>query len=345
MRFDSVLEVQAQAFRDIFHFDEIPDAAGMTPLPGLFVDRAPTLVEAQRKPTDDIALGVAAGQNEEDSRLAILVQDEAVQKSQLVDRIVALAKDEAEVLYIGRQEASWTQVRNNPIRLGCSASPTTVGYAGTVGCFARDGQTGRIGILSNNHVLADVNRVALDTPIMQPGALDHGNPGQDNVAVLSRFITIQFGGIPNAVDAAFATIVNHGRQEDRTTLYDSANVPMPAINVNPSAIATAAPNTVVFKTGRTTRHTRGVVRAVNVNNYQVNMGVGIARFDSQILVESTSPVPFSRAGDSGSLVVTAAGQPVGLLFAGSNSGGAGNLGITGCNPISSVLTQLGISLV
>ena len=29
----------------------------------------------------------------------------------------------------------------------------------------------------------------------------------------------------------------------------------------------------------------------------------------------------------------------------TNVGGAGNVGVTGCNPISSVLTQLGISLV
>jgi hypothetical protein len=103
----------------------------------------------------------------------------------------------------------------------------------------------------------------------------------------------------------------------------------------------------VFKTGRTTRHTRGRVRAVNVNNYQVNMGIGVARFDNQILVEmaNTPVAPFSRPGDSGSLIVDGSGQPVALLFAGSNIGGAGNVGVTGCNPISSVLTQLGITLI
>ncbi len=348
MKFELALEVQAQVFREVFNFVEVPAAAGMTPLPGLFVDSAPTFTsDAPRKQTDDIALGVAAGQNDEDSRLAVLLQDEAIQKSEIVSRILALAKDEAEVLYIGRQEASWTQVRNNPIRLGCSASPVTVGYAGTMGCFAKDGQTGHVGVLSNNHVLADVNRVALQTPIMQPGALDNGNPGQDAVAVLTRFVPIQFGGTPNAVDAAFATILQHGRQEDRATLYNSANVPAPAIMINPSSIGSAMPGMTVFKTGRTTRHTRGRVRAVNVNNYQVNMGVGIARFDNQILIEmdNTPVAPFSRPGDSGSLIVDGNGQPVGLLFAGSNIGGAGNVGITGCNPISSVLTQLGISLV
>ena len=355
MKFDSALEVQARVFREVFEFVEIPAAAGMTPLPGLFVDPAATVAfdaregtaEVPRKQTDDIALGVAEGRDEEDSRLAVLVQDEAVQSSRIVDRIMALAKGEADVIYIGRQEASWTQVRNNPIRLGCSASPVTVGYAGTMGCFAKDGQTGHVGVLSNNHVLANVNRVALQTPIMQPGALDNGNPGKDAVAALSRFVPIQFGGIPNAVDAAFARILPHGRQEDRATLYNSANVPMPAITMKPSSIAAAMPGMAVFKTGRTTRHTRGRVRAVNVNNYQVNMGIGIARFDNQILVEmaNTPVAPFSRPGDSGSLIVDGTGQPVALLFAGSDTGGAGNVGFTGCNPISSVLTQLGITLV
>lgn len=355
MKFDSALEVQARVFREIFDFVEVPAAAGMTQMPGIFVDpdpasRADTMeraVEVSRKPTDEIALGVTASEGQDEVRLAVLVQDEEVQRSHLVDRIVTLARDEAEVRYIGRQEAFWTRTRNNPLRLGCSASPTTVRYAGTMGCFAQDTQTGVVGVLSNNHVLADINRVALNTPIMQPGAGDHGTPGQDDVARLTRFIPIQFGGIPNAIDAAFAEILQHGRQEDRATLFDSANVPTPAIQVNPNALVTALPGMKVFKTGRTTRHTRGRVNSVNVNNYMVNMGIGIARFDGQILIDmDNEPVaPFSRPGDSGSLIVDRDGNPVGLLFAGSSAGGTGDVGITGCNPISSVLTQLGIRLI
>jgi hypothetical protein len=356
MRFESALEVQAQVFRDIFGYTEVPAASGMAPSPGLFVDAmAMELGEAQsagRLPDGDslkdIALGVTEGTGPDDSRLAVLIQDKKARRGKTLARIVDLARAEADVLFIGRQEAAWTQSRNNPLRLGCSTSPTTVGYAGTMGCFCLDGQTGHVGVLSNNHVLANVNSVPLKTRIMQPGALDHGKAGRDDVAELTRFVPIQFGGIPNAVDAAFATILGHGRREDRDTLYNSANVPAPVIRLQPTSVATAMPGMTVFKTGRTTRHTRGRVRAVNVNNYNVGMHpFGVARFDNQILIEmANQPVaPFSMAGDSGSLIVDASGQPVGLLFAGSTSGGAGNVGITGCNPISSVLTQLGISLI
>ena len=102
----------------------------------------------------------------------------------------------------------------------------------------------------------------------------------------------------------------------------------------------------VLKTGRTTRHTRGLVRAVNVNNFLVDVGVGVARFDNQIVIETAAPPqPFGRPGDSGSLIVDDEGRPVALLFAGSASGGAGNVGITGANPISSVTAQLGVTLV
>ena len=356
MKFESALEVQAQVFRDVFEYMEVPAAAGMTPLPGLFVDASAMALEegvvARRAPASsaliDIALGVTEGVGPDDSRLAVLLQDEEALRGDVVGRIVDLARDEADVLFIGRQKAAWTQLRNNPLRLGCSASPTTVGYAGTLGCFCVDVQTGSVGVLSNNHVLANVNNVPLKTRIMQPGAGDQGRAGRDDVAELTRFVPIQFGGIPNAVDAAFATVLKHGRREDRSTLYDSANTPAPAIRVVPSSIATAMPGMFVFKTGRTTRHTRGRVRAVNVNNYNVSLPpFGVARFDNQILIEmANNPVsPFSMPGDSGSLIVDASGQPLGLLFAGSASGGAGNVGITGCNPISSVVTQHGVSLI
>ena len=43
MKFESALEVQAQVFREVFNFVEVPAAAGMTPLPGLFVRFRPNI--------------------------------------------------------------------------------------------------------------------------------------------------------------------------------------------------------------------------------------------------------------------------------------------------------------
>jgi hypothetical protein len=353
MQIESALELQARIFSRVFQFIELPMTARLgQPSPGLFLD--PLLLETKsarprrppRRRANDIALGVAEGTGAGDVRLAVLVQSRNKMQSADVEEIVGMARGEAEVLYIGRQKPLWTTQRSDPIRLGVSISPVTVDYAGTLGCFCRDNLSGRTGILSNNHVLADVNSVPIGTAIMQPGARDEGRPDEDTIAELIRFVPIQFGGFPNRVDAAVAALTDHGRGEDRDTLYDSSEPPAPAMTLEAEAPVEALPGMTVFKTGRTTRHTRGKVRAVNVNNYLVDVGVGLARFDGQVLIETDmAPEPFGRPGDSGSLIVDEGGRPLGLLFAGSASGGAGNVGITGANPISSVIEQLGVTLV
>lgn len=353
MKVESALELQALIFSSIFEFVELPGLADIGhPSPGLFVD--PVLLEtksarpkkAKKRAVEDIALGVTDDTEGANAKLAILVQNRNKVHSAVVEEIVSAAKGEAAVLYIGRQKPLWTTTRNDPLRLGCSISPTTVPYAGTFGCFCKDNLTGVECVLSNNHVLADVNRVPVSTTVMQPGARDGGKPGDDDIAELLRFVPIQFGGFPNRVDAAVASLTAHGRAEERGTLFDSSETPSAVLTLQPGSPAEAVPGMTVLKTGRTTRHTRGRVLAVNVNNYLVDVGVGIARFDGQVAIETDAPPqPFGRPGDSGSLIVDDQGRPVGLLFAGSASGGAGNVGITGANPISSVTSQLGVTLI
>lgn len=353
MKRESVLELQAEILSKIFGFVEgLIDPDKATRPSERYLD--PFLMErgqrsyrsVKRRVAEDIALGVVAGQPAE-ARLAVLVQDRRKVRSTVVEEIVRLAKGEAEVVYIGRQQPLWRSQRNDPLRLGSSISPTTVDYSGTLGCFCRDDTTGRTAVLSNNHVLANVNKVAASTPIMQPGAGDGGDPAADGIATLSRFVPLRHDGAPNAVDAALAALSEHGRAEDRHTLYQGAETPEPALTLRPETLVEALPGAAVFKTGRTTGFTAGRVRAVNVSNFLVDMGEGLARFDDQIVIEMdmTPPRPFGRPGDSGSLIVDAAGQPVALLFSGSASGGAGDLGITGANPISSVVRQLGITLI
>ena len=58
------------------------------------------------------------------------------------------------------------------------------------------------------------------------------------------------------------------------------------------------------------------------------------------VVDST---PFSREGDSGSLVFNAERQPVGLVYACSVVGGKYDNGRTYIHPISAVLTALGVT--
>lgn len=189
MKFESALHLQTEIFNNVFEYQRLPaslsDATADVPT---FVD--PRLVEptflggraalAEHTPLQDIALGVAIPHEKPDDgdevSLAVLLQDEALANSGLVDSIREIAHGEVEVIFIGRQQPLWTQSRHRPLLMGCSTSPSTVGYAGTLGFFVRDIKEGNVGFVSNNHVLADVNRLSLGTPIMQPGALDGGNP-------------------------------------------------------------------------------------------------------------------------------------------------------------------------
>ncbi len=87
----------------------------------------------------------------------------------------------------------------------------------------------------------------------------------------------------------------------------------------------------VQKYGRTSRLTNGQVRGLNATIF-VQYDSGVARFVNQIMIGGGG---FSRAGDSGSLVVTQDNHnPVGLLFAGGS-------GATFANPIDAVLGAIG----
>jgi hypothetical protein len=74
-------------------------------------------------------------------------------------------------------------------------------------------------------------------------------------------------------------------------------------------------------------------------------GGAIARFDGQLQIKGLSAVPFSRRGDSGSLIVDQNSEPVGLLFASSSTGGFDNTGLTWANSIGIVLNLLNLEVL
>jgi hypothetical protein len=96
-----------------------------------------------------------------------------------------------------------TKIR--PAQPGCSVGfqdPThQFTMAGTFGALVSD-KTGSY-ILSNNHVLADENQLPPGSAIFQPGLLDNGNASTDQIAELTRAVTLQVN-VPNQVDCAIA---------------------------------------------------------------------------------------------------------------------------------------------
>ncbi|WP_456789659.1 hypothetical protein [Cellulomonas sp. P5_C5] len=220
--------------------------------------------------------------------------------------------------------------RTRPLRPGISIAHAKV-TAGTLGAFVH--KDGTVHALSNFHVLAGSPSAKVGDTILQPGPADGGRAQRDKVGTLAAWADLDQNRTA-LVDCAIA-------------LLDDQEVDLeyPVGRITTTAVALGGEQ--VVKIGRTTSVTRGRVTAIELDNVVVGYGeeMGEISFDNQIEVESTGTGPFSRGGDSGSLVYRADGVALGLLFAGSESGGENGTGLTYINPIDAVLDALGVTLV
>jgi hypothetical protein len=227
--------------------------------------------------------------------------------------------------------------RQRPVVAGISVAHRDV-TAGTISYFCRSTRHGdnpqQIFILSNNHVLANVNEAVEGDDIYQPGPADGGSAA-DHVAELHRFVRMRLGGdVPNRVDAAIARLlpgVNHN-----ASLCRIGSV---------TGVDRAVEEMRVRKHGRTTGLTDGVVTDEAIDSIigmDHNDPSVVALFQNQMRIERTgSSTVFGLGGDSGSLVVSRDNRrAVGLYFAGPSSGLYGL-----ANHISDVLDQLEIELI
>lgn len=288
-----------------------------------------------------IALGVAPGPNTgkgrgKDFRLAVRIQSRGMEGSPELERIRKAAKGEVDERYVGRifKRVEPLRTRRRPLVIGSSIGHFRI-TAGTLGCFVSTKSGGRR-VLSNNHVLADENRGNKGDAVIQPGDFDGGTRPGDTIGALDRFVRLKKTA-PNLVDAALATI-RAGIAADTTTLDGLG----PLQGVSTLALHVGMD---VHKVGRTTGTTSGRVTAFELDNVVVTYDIGDLRFDDQIEVEGAGSGPFSRGGDSGSLIVDEEFRAVALLFAGGDSGGTNGKGLTFANPIGAVLAGLRVTLL
>ena len=219
------------------------------------------------------------------------------------------------------------RVKIRPAQPGCS-----VGFQDPAGAFTMAGTFGAVVnddggtyILSNNHVLADENRLPAGAPIFQPGLLDGGNPSTDQIATLTKFVELK-ADQNNQVDAAIAQVL-----KTSLVIRDILQIGPP------SGVGQAALDMVVHKFGRTTSYRAGRVTSIDTD-VAVQYDAGTYTFESQMIIVGLDNQSFSDAGDSGSLILERQSQTaVGLLFAGSASHTIGN-------HIGNVLDALGVTL-
>lgn len=291
-----------------------------------------------------MALGVATRGRQ--YRLAVRLQRAALSHSPLLDHVVTRARGEVDVRLVGRidkrqraLEVPWYQQNQRPLLIGCSIGHHRV-TAGTLGAFVTKGR--QLCVLSNNHVLADEGRAMKGDRVLQRAWFDGGTTRAETVARVSHWIALKARGV-NLVDAALAT-VDAGVESSEDVLKALVSGKNRRLTgLGPEFVDVG---TIVHKIGRTTGATRGRVTAFDLDNVVVNFDLGNLRFDNQLEIEGTGTSGFSDGGDSGSLIVTSAGAAsrdmaaVALLFAGSESGGANNRGLTYANPIHEVLNRL-----
>lgn len=288
-------------------------------------------------PMPSVALGVSPGRSASDFALAIRLQDKSSTSIQFAKRAAAAARGEATFEYVGPVTAPMHppaagafRGRVRPLLPGYSIGHRRVG-AGTLGGFVVDTQN-YVCVLSNNHVLAASDRASLGDAIYQNSRLDAGGLRQQNViGWLHRWVKLRSSG--NVVDAALSTVI------DRLPV-DPSHAGQPLAGWRSDL---PSPGEYAWKVGRTSGVTSGLVRAVEVDGINVDYSDAgdqshICSFDGQIEIVGDDPTPvFSRAGDSGAIVLDADNFAVGLLFAGNSRG------VTYANPISTVFEKLRVA--
>lgn len=234
--------------------------------------------------------------------------------------------------------------RYRPILAGVSGSLAASGSVGTLGCFvtpnAQKVRQKRL-MLTNNHVVANLNEAEKGSLVVQPGSPDGGREASDVVGYLYDFVPLLFSGSDNLVDAAVISLssfpdvkrLRRMLRNDRGRGYNKSEK-ISNTNRNPT------PGMVVQKSGRTTGHTVGTIDLTDVT-ITVGYGDKKARFKDQFRVYNPDEA-FSQPGDSGSLVTMVPNnEPVGLLFSGSSVRGRH---YTFCNDIRNVLKALDIRI-
>jgi hypothetical protein len=304
------------------------EAARRLSRPSIFARMAGFFSAERAAPTT--SLGISLGEGESDHGLVLLTTE----PPEIAAEIVALLERQAgPVELLSLEQIRPRQATAPPDPASSLRIGSPVGHylmpAGSLGAFARDRVSGRLGILSNNHVLAAINQGVKGHRIL----FHMKNGTVPKIGELERAVALKPGGAANAVDAAFALL-----QREPDDISDvGGQIRLSGRTIQPSKVVEAS------KFGWKSKHTEGRVKYVDFPDINVDYGPLVCTFKDLIAVHSGSDRPFSADGDSGSLVVNESGDAVGLIMAGGVSRD-GLSDLTLICPIDPVLNLLNVDL-
>src|SRR5262249_31746630 len=154
----------------------------------------------------------------------------------------------------------------------------------------------------------------------------------NHIGALFEFAPFRRNG-GNLVDAAMAVT------DDSVAITPNFVAGLGVITVPTEDDAALLPGAKVFKLGRTTGLTQGIVTAIEVDDIGVDYDTGPLVFDNQIEITGAPGAPFSDAGDSGSLVIDEQLRAIGLIFCG-NAAAMDGAGLTFANHLPKVMSAL-----
>lgn len=285
------------------------------------------------------ALGVAI-RSATDFRVAVRAAVEADYTDKDRRAVETLAGDtEPDVKFVGEIKAASAHalVAKRGISIGASIAHPQA-RTGTLGFFARRDADGTIGFVSNNHVIAAEDCGREDDPILYMTPDNRRRSEGTVIGYLdSRYPRLKQKDENDfaIADCAFARLAAETAY-DPSSLHEGMS--LSAVTALPYAAGE------VCKVGRTTGMAKGKITSFALDPV-VRYSFGHVKFRNQIEIDSTTGVPFSLGGDSGSLVFSRTGQPVGLVFALSAIEGTNNCGLTYAHPIDSVLEALEVTVL
>lgn len=206
-----------------------------------------------------------------------------------------------DVIEITPPVAEQDTTRYRPVPGGCSIGPESSVSAGTLGGHACDNTDNSVVLLSNNHVISNLDTMPAARRIVQPGRFDGGTLPGDVIGTLRRHVALATianppppGALPpvSAVDAAIGTI-------DVARTNNVLQIGEAIYEVQAPAVGQA-----VQKRGRTTGLTNNAtVFSVNGTfNITYRGQTRLGRVANTFVNRSTDGNLFNNSGDSGSLI-------------------------------------------